>query len=62
MSRLKSWQKAKLGIGQKGLPVTGRDVGERAETVAVKKDQTAYVFGRREVKSISDGDHLNLDG
>jgi len=30
--------------------------------MAEKKDQTSHVVGFREVKSIRDGDHLNLAG
>jgi hypothetical protein len=47
---------------ERGLSIGGRDVGERAKTVAVKKDLTTSVVGCREVKSVRDGDHLNLGG
>ena len=54
-----STEKARRIIRQRGTPAGGRDVEERAETVAVK-DGTAYVVGSSKVKRIRDGDHLNL--
>ena len=47
----KSLEKANVGIGMRGPLAGGRDVGERAETVTVKKDRTVRSWMRSQEHS-----------